>query len=236
MRNLGIVGMARSGTYAEKITLPWQSVWPKPAYLSFEEAAALPLAYLTAWRLVMTKLAVQPGQTVLIHGIGGGVALAALQWVKLIGGRAIVTSSSVEKLARAKEIGAFAGIDYKAHDVAAAAKGLTGGEGVDAVVDTVGGATIPISIEAARRGGKIACCGVTGGAEAPLNVQKLYWHQISLLGSTLGSDSEFQHMLRAAEVNELRPVIDAVMPLDQARKAMQRMEDGGQFGKIVLSI
>ena len=232
----GLVGAARPGTYAQRVSVPWQNVWPKPAHLSFEEAAAVPLAHLTAWRMVMTRLAVRPGEWVLIHGIGGGVALAALQWVKLVGARAIVTSSNQEKLARARALGADEGIDYKAREVAPAVRDLTGGEGADAVVDAVGAATIPIGIDAVRRGGRIANCGITTGAETPLNLQKLYWNQISLLGSTMGSDEEFRQMLRAIEANALRPVIDTVLPLEQARAATERMEAGGQFGKIVLRV
>jgi NADPH:quinone reductase-like Zn-dependent oxidoreductase len=232
----GIIGMASAGTFAEKIAVPWQNVWPKPAHLSFEEAAALTLAHLTAWRMVVTRLGLQPGETVLIHGIGGGAALAALQWAKHIGARAIVTSSSPEKLERARQLGADETIDYKKQDVAAAARQLTGGAGVDAVVDTVGAATIPIGLEAVRRGGRIVNCGVTGGPEATLNVQKLYLNQITLMGSTLGSDEDCRAMLAAAAIGRLRPVIDVVLPLEKAQEAAMRMEAAQQFGKIVLKI
>ena len=232
----GIIGAARPGTYAQTIAVPWQNVWPKPVHLSFEEAAALMLAHVTAWRMVMARLVVQAGQTVLIHGIGGGVALAALQWVKLAGARAIVTSSSADKLARARTLGADECIDYKTRDVAAAVRELTGGAGADAVVDTVGAATIPIGIDAVRRGGRIVNCGITTGAETTLNVQKLYWNQITLMGSTLGSDDDCRAMLAATAASGLRPVVDVVLPLEEARKATERMEGAQQFGKIVLRI
>jgi NADPH:quinone reductase-like Zn-dependent oxidoreductase len=232
----GIIGMARPGTLAEKIAVPWQNVWPKPAHLSFEEAAALTLAHLTAWRMVMTRLGLQAGETVLIHGIGGGVALAALQWAKLIGARAIVTSASAEKLQHARRLGADELINYKQQDVAAACRQLTAGAGVDAVVDAVGAATIPIGLEAVRRGGRIVNCGLTSGAEATLNVRTLYWNQITLMGSTLGSDEDCRAMLTAAAANRVRPVLDVVWPLEKAREAAQRMEAAQQFGKIVLKM
>jgi NADPH:quinone reductase-like Zn-dependent oxidoreductase len=208
----------------------------KPAHLDFNEAAALPLAYVTAWRMLMTRAGLKPGDTVLIHGIGGGVALAALQLVKLASATAIVTSSSDEKLNRSKQIGADHIINYKTGDVKDSVKSITAGRGVDIVIDTVGAATWPVDFSVVRRGGKIVICGVTGGLKADTNLQALYWNQLMIFGSTLGSDDDFRAMLAAVSAAKLKPVIDSVFPLAKAREAMAKMENGQQFGKIVLKV
>ena len=168
--SFGIVGMSRHGTFAEYVAVPAGNVYRKPAHLNFDEAAALPLAYVTAWRMLMTRAELKPGQTLLIHGIGGGVALAALQLAKLAGAVVIVTSSSDEKLKRAEQLGADYRINYKTSDVASAVRDITGGRGVDVVFETVGAATWPIDFACVRRGGKIVICGVTGGAKAETNL------------------------------------------------------------------
>ena len=232
-----LVGLGRPGTFAERVAVPAASVFAKPAHLSLEEAAALPLAYLTAWRMLMTRAELRPGETVLIHGIGGGVALAGLQIARLAGASCIVTSSSDEKLRRARDLGAEAGVNYRATaDVAEAVRGLTGGRGVDVVMDTVGAATWPADFAAVRRGGRIVLCGVTTGAAAETPLQPLYWNQITILGSTMGSHEDFRLMLRAVAAAGMKPVIDSRLPLDRALEAMARMESGRQFGKIVLRV
>jgi NADPH:quinone reductase-like Zn-dependent oxidoreductase len=234
---LKLLGFQRPGTYAEFVVVPAANVGTKPAHLTWEEAAALPLAHLTAWHMLFARAGLQAGETVLIHGIGGGVALAALQWVLLSGGAAYVTSSSDEKLARAKALGAAEGINYKVQpDVAAEVRRLTAGRGVDVVFDTAGAATLPVSLAAVRRGGRIVTCGVTSGAEAKLNLQALYWNHISLLGSTLGSQEDFRRLLRAVSNARLQPVVDQVFPLARYAEAARRMEEGGQFGKLVLTV
>lgn len=233
----GIFGLSRPGTFAEKVVAPTINVYPKPKHLSWNEAAALPLAHVTSWRMVMSRAKFVPGETVLIHGIGGGAALAALQFASAAGGETIVTSSSDEKLARAKNLGARHTINYKSNpDVAAAVLEITGGRGVDVIIDAVGAATWPINFDAARKGGRIVHCGVTTGFEVTANIQKLYWKQLTVMGSTMGSQEEFRQMLRAVEVSEIQPVIDSVEPLERGREAMDRMEAGEQFGKIVLEI
>ncbi len=234
--SFGIVGMNRPGTFAEYVTVPATNIYPKPSHLNFDEAAALPLVYVTAWRMLMTKAGLKPGQTVLIHGIGGGVALAALQFAKLAGAVAIVTSSSDEKLRRAEQIGADHIINYKVRDVATTVKDITAGRGVDIVVDTVGAATWPVDFSVVRRGGKIVLCGVTSGPKAETNLQALYWNQVTIMGSTMGSDDDFRAMLSAVFAAKLKPIIDSVFPLGKIRDAMARMEQGTQFGKIVLKI
>ncbi|MHC5034279.1 MAG: zinc-binding dehydrogenase [Planctomycetota bacterium] len=235
--DFSIVGMGRPGTFAEKVAVPARCVAPKPAHLSFEESAGLGIAYTTAWRMLMTRARVRPGEAVLIHGIGGGVALAALQIARLASARPIVTSSADDKLAKAAALGADAGVNYlETEDVAAAVRSLTDGRGVDVVVDTVGAATWPIDFAAVRRGGRIVICGVTSGPEAHTDLRALYWNQLTVLGSTLGSDEDFRSMLAAVEATELKPVVDSVFPLDDVLAATKRLEAGHQFGKIALAI
>ncbi|MBM4018261.1 MAG: zinc-binding dehydrogenase [Planctomycetes bacterium] len=231
-----IVGLGRPGTFAERVAVPAECAYPKPGHLDFRSAAALPLAHLTAWRMLVARAALRPGETVLIHGIGGGVALAGLQIAKLLGAEVIVTSSSREKLNRARSLGADQTIDYAAEpDVARKVLDVTGGRGADVVLDTVGAATWKTDFAAVRRGGRIVLCGVTTGAaaETPLNV--LYWNQVSVLGSTMGSHEDFRLMLRAVAAAKLEPVVDSVLPLERAAEAFARMEAGQQFGKIVLT-
>jgi NADPH:quinone reductase-like Zn-dependent oxidoreductase len=232
----GIIGMSRPGAFAEYVAVPARNVFPKPSHLSFDEAGAFVLAYLTAWRMLFTRAQLHPGQMLLIHGIGGGVALAALQLAKLAHAEAIVTSSSDDKLARAQRIGADHLINYRNTDVADAVRTITGGRGVDVVVDTVGAAAWPIDFAAARRGGKIILCGVTSGAVAETNLQLLYWNQLTVLGSTMGSQEDFRQMLSAVNAAQLVPVVDTTLPLEKVKKAMGRMEAAEQFGKIVLKI
>jgi NADPH:quinone reductase-like Zn-dependent oxidoreductase len=232
-----ITGFQLEGTYAEYVVAPALNLFPKPKNLNWEEAAALPLAYLTASRMLFTRANLQTGETVLIHGIGGGVAVAALQLSKLHGASAIVTSSSDKKLAAARALGATAGINYKTTtDVAAAVRAATDGRGVDVVIDSVGAPTLPISMAAVRRGGRIVTCGVTGGPEGAINIQQLYWNHISYMGSTMGSMEDMRRLVRATEAHDLKPLVDKVYPLEKAQEALARMRDGAQMGKIVLQV
>ncbi|MHC4594913.1 MAG: zinc-binding dehydrogenase [Planctomycetota bacterium] len=224
-------------TFAEQVAVPARNVFPKPSHMNFDEAGTFVLSYLTAWRMLMTRARLKPGQTVLIHGIGGSVALCALQLAKLAGAQVTVTSSTDEKLDRAGQIGADHTINYKAvDDVAQCVRDVTSGRGVDIVIDTVGAATWPVDFSAVRRGGKIVLCGVTSGPQAPTNLQMLYWNQLTVLGSTMGSDEDFRQMLKAIRAAKLKPVIDSVVPLEDVRDAMGKMEAGKQFGKIVLRV
>jgi NADPH:quinone reductase-like Zn-dependent oxidoreductase len=235
-KSFGIVGMSRPGTFAEQVAVPARNVYPKPPYMSFDEAGAFVLSYLTAWRMLMTKANLKSGQTVLIHGVGGGVALCSLQLAKLAGAEVIVTSSSDAKLARASQIGADHIINYKTSDVAESVREITSSRGVDIVIDTVGAAAWPIDQAAVRKGGTIVLCGITTGAKAETNLQMLYWNQQTILGSTMGSDEDLRQMLRAVSTAKLKPIIDSVMPLSDVREAMSRMEKAEQFGKIVLKV
>ena len=234
--SFGIVGMSRPGTFAERLAVPFYNVYSKPAHLNFDEAASLALAYQTAWRMLMTRVCLKAGETVLIHGVGGGVALAGLQLAKLTGAEVIVTSSSDEKLSKAKAIGADHTINYKVDNVAKSVKDITQGRGVDIVFDTVGADTWSVNFSAVRRGGKIVLCGVTTGAEAKTNLRALYWNQLTILGSTMGSNEDVRQMLKAVTKARLKPVIDSVTPLENTRDAMGRMEAAEHFGKIVLRI
>jgi NADPH:quinone reductase-like Zn-dependent oxidoreductase len=232
--NFRILGGPDDGTYAQYILIPAINVYPKPGPLSWEEAGAFPLASLTAYRMVMDRAAVRPGERVLIHGIGGGVATFALQFAKVAGATVFVTSSDDAKLARAEELGADALINYATHDWRARVKDLTGGRGVDVVVETVGAATWQGSLDAVRRGGRLVICGATTGTQAETNVRSIYWHQLTVVGSTMGTHREFAQMLRLYEAGKVRPVVDTVIPLSEAWRAHKRMEEQGQFGKIVL--
>ena len=235
--DFGVVGFTSPGTFAEKVAVPARNVYPKPSHLSDEEGAALPLAYVTAWRMLMTRAELVPGETVLIHGIGGGVAIAGLQLGKIAGAELIVTSSCEDKLERARQLGADHTINYKTTpDVAGAVREITGGRGVDIAFDTVGAATWPINFEAVRKGGRIVHCGITTGKTVEANIQALYWNQLTVMGSTMGSAEDFRQLMSAVRVNGLKPVIDSVYSLDEAREAMARMEAGEQFGKIVLNV
>ena len=232
-----ILGEHLPGTFAEKIAVPRANVFPAPHRLSPEEAAAFPLAGLTAWRLLVTRAALRPGETVLIHGVGGGVSTFAVQVAKLCGAsRVIVTSSSAAKRARALELGADEAIDYATTDVGKAVREMTGKRGVDVVVDSVGASTWKHSLTAAAKKGRIVTCGATSGPAPPENINVIFWKQLSILGSTMGTDAEFSAMLAAVEAGRLEPVVDTVFPLGDVRKAYERMASGEGFGKIVVKV
>jgi NADPH:quinone reductase-like Zn-dependent oxidoreductase len=229
------MGLGRQGAFAQRVAVPVSNICAVPEHLTPHEAAALPLAYLTAWRMLMSRGHLRPGETLLIHGIGGGVAIAGLQLGRLAGAEVIVTSSKASKLERARELGADHCINYAdTRDVGSAVKDLTRGRGVDLVLDTTGAATWSVNFAAVRRGGRIVHCGVTTGKTAEVDISALYWNHITVMGSTMGSDEEFRAMVKAVSAAKLRPVVDSVYPLSDAKAAMGRMEKGEQFGKIVL--
>jgi NADPH:quinone reductase-like Zn-dependent oxidoreductase len=233
----GIIGMNRDGTFAEKVAVPLRNVWPKPAHMDFDEAASIGLVYQTAWRMLYTRARLRSSQVVLIHGIGGGVALACLQFAKLAGAEVIVTSASQEKLSKALQAGADYIVNYKKNGaVTEEVKDITGGRGVDIVIDSVGAATWDTDFAAVRKGGYIVLCGVTSGSAAQTNLQGLYWNQLNILGSTMGSDEDFRQMLKAVNTSKMIPAIDSIWPLEDIKEATGRMENAGQYGKIVLRI
>ena len=232
----GIMGLVRPGTFAEQVAVPAGNCYPIPPHLSDEEAGVLALAYVTAWRMLMTRAQIKPGETVLIHGIGGGVAVAALQFAKMAGAEVFVTSSSNDKLSHAIRLGADHTFNYEKGDVTKWIQSETSGRGVDVAIDAVGAATWPLDIACIRKGGRIVLCGVTTGAKAETDLRAVYWNQLNLMGSTMGSNEDFRQMLRAVTISRLKPVVDTVMPLEKAREAMERMETAGQFGKIALRV
>jgi NADPH:quinone reductase-like Zn-dependent oxidoreductase len=231
-----LLGEHVDGTLAEAIVVPAVNLHRKPANLGWHEAAAFPLVTLTAWRMLVTRAGVGPGQTVLIHGVGGGVSLTALQIAKSAGATVYVTSHSEAKLERARELGAAAAWNYGEVNVTRAVREITDRRGVDIVVDNVGAATFATSVEAVRRGGAIVTCGVTTGPKLPIDGRRVFWKHIDIMGSTMGNESDFRAMLRAVSSGRVEPVVDRVFPLDETAAAMQRLKDAEQFGKVVLDI
>jgi len=230
----GILGGPEDGTYAELVKVPAENVFPKPARLSWTDAAAFPLASLTAYRALFTRGRVEAGDTVLVLGAGSGVTTFAVLLAKQAGARVFVTSSSAEKIDRARELGAEGGVDYQNEDWPDAVRELAGG-GVDVVLDSVG-STWPDSLRCLRPGGRVVAFGATGAETVELPVRPFYLTHLSLLGSTLGSPREFELVLRAVNEGRWAPVVDSVRPLSEAAAAHERMEAGDHFGKLVLEI
>ena len=231
-----VVGEHRDGTHAELVAVPEESVYALPDDLSFEEAAAFPLVFETAYRMLVTRAGLREDEWVLVWGIGGGVATAALSIAKALGARVLATSSSDEKLARATELGADAVVNHANADVREAAKGATGGAGIDVVVEHVGDATWATSLAVARQGGRIAVCGATTGPNPPANLHRIWWKQLTVVGSTMGGRADFEGAYELVKSGRARPVIDTVLPLSEIRAAHERLEAGEQMGKIVLTI
>ncbi|MDQ3890197.1 MAG: zinc-binding dehydrogenase [Actinomycetota bacterium] len=230
-----IIGEHLDGTHAELIAVPAANVHPIPDDLSFEEAAAFPLVFETAYRMLATKARVQKGEWVLIWGIGAGVATASLAIAKALGARTIVTSTSEEKLARARELGADWTVPTDA-DVAGEAKRITDNRGVAVVVDHVGEATWRTSLQVAARDGRIVVCGATSGANPPANLHRIFWKQLSVYGSTMGTAEDFRGAYELVTSGRARPIVDRVFPLADAAAAHAYLESGRQFGKVVLRI
>jgi NADPH:quinone reductase-like Zn-dependent oxidoreductase len=235
-KNYRILGLPDDGTYAELIKVPATNALPKPEHLSWEEAAAIPLAGLTAFRAVTTRAQTQSGETVLVTGIGGGVATFAMQFCKALGARVIVTSSSDEKLAQAKQLGADGGVNYKGENWPKQVVELSGGPGPDVVIDSAGGATLEECVKIIKPAGRIVFFGATTGLAHNLDLRRIFFKQLNILGSTMGSDREFAAMLKLYNDHKLKPVVDQVFALAETPAAHQRMEAGGQLGKITLKI
>ncbi len=230
-----ILGGPDNGTYAELIKVPAENVYPKPQRLSWAQAAAFPLAGLTAYRALFSRARLEAGETVLVLGAGSGVTTFAVSLAHQAGAHVIVTSSSDEKLERARELGAEAGVSYTAGDWVEEVRALTDGAGVDVVVDSAG-ATWPDSLRCLRPGGRLAVFGATAGAEVTLGVRPIYFGQFSILGTTMGSPRDFAALLAVIERGSWTPVIDSVRPLAEAAAAHERMEAGAHFGKLVLDV
>jgi zinc-binding alcohol dehydrogenase/oxidoreductase len=230
-----VLGEHRDGTHAELVAVPRSAVHPIPGDLSFEEAAAFPLVFETAYRMLVTKAALHPGEWVLIWGIGSGVATAALAIAKALGAHTIVTSSSEAKLARARELGADATVDHASEDVPARVRELTGG-GAHVVVEHVGEATWARTLASARTGGRIVVCGATSGPNPPAALHRIWWRELEIYGSTMGTPADFQGAYDLIAAGKALPVVDSVFPLAEARAGHERMERGEQLGKIVFRI
>ena len=231
-----VVGEHMDGTHAELVAVPKTNVYPLPDEISFEEAAAFPLVFETAYRLLVTKAQLQEGEWVLLWGIGSGVANAGLAIAKALGARALVTSSSDEKLERARELGADAAVNHATGDVRGAVGEATDGKGVEVVLEHVGEATWQTSLQAARAGGRIAVCGATSGPNPPAALHRIWWKQLTIYGSTMGTRQDFEGVYELVKSGRAKPVVDSVFPLAEARAAHERMEAAKQFGKIVLTI
>ncbi len=229
-----MVGENRDGADAEFVSVPAHIVLPIPDSFSFEEAAAAPLVFLTAWSMMVGKGNIRPGEDVLILGAGAGVGTAAIQIAKMVGCRVFVTASSDEKLERAKALGADFLINYTRQEFDQRIRELTNKRGVDVVVDYVGADTWVRSLRSARRGGRVLTCGATTGFAPQTDLRQIFFRQVQVLGSTMGSPREFLDVMKCVFRGQLKPVIDRVLPLSEARKGHELIEQRAVFGKIVL--
>ncbi len=229
-----VLGLRRQGGYAEFVVVPARNVFPKPAQLTFEEAASMPLVFLTAWHMLVGRVNLKAGETVLVLAAGSGVGIAAIQIAKLLGATVIATASSDAKLARAQALGADMTINYTSSDFAAETRRLTGKRGVDVVFEHTGEATWEKSIAALARGGRLVTCGASSGFNGRTDLRVLFAKNLSLFGSYMGRLAEFDEVLKHIRSGRLRPVVDRVLPLSEARAAHEAMERREQFGKIVL--
>jgi zinc-binding alcohol dehydrogenase/oxidoreductase len=230
-----VIGEHTDGTHAELIAVPRSQVYAIPDGLDFDAAAAFPLVFETAYRMLATKAALQPGEWVLVWGIGGGVATASLAIAKALEARVIVTSSSDDKLSRARELGADATFNHDTDDVVAGVKEVTSG-GAHVVVDDVGEATWKRSLDSARPAGRVCVCGATSGPNPPAQLHRIWWKQLTIYGSTMGSREDFEAVYELVASGKVVPVVDAVFPLADAAAAHERLEAGEQLGKVVLRI
>ena len=234
--SIHVVGEHGDGTNAELIAVPAANLHPIPDGLSFEEAAAFPLVFETAYRMLVTRAGLREGEWVFAWGIGSGVSTAALAIVKALGARVIVTSSSDAKLDRARELGADVVVNHATGDVKAAVKEATAGRGADVVVEHVGEATWRTSLDVAAREGRVVVCGATTGPNPPAALHRIWWKNLSILGSTMGTREDFAGAYELVASGRARPVVDEVLPLDRIQAAHTRLESGEQLGKIVLTV
>lgn len=227
-----ILGLPDHGTFAEQVAIPVANLAPKPAHLSWEQAAALPLAGLTAWRALFTRARLQAGERVLVTGVGGGAALFALQFAVAAGAEVWVTSGSLEKITRAQALGARGGVNYRDAGWAEALQKLAGR--FDVIVDSAGGDGFARLIDLTTPGGRLVFFGATTGNPPALDLRKSFFRQINLLGTTMGSPADFAGLTGFVATHQITPIVDRVFTLDQADAALRHMEAGAQFGKIVL--
>lgn len=229
-----MLGEHLPGTFAEKVKVPGTNVYPFPSEFSFAEGAALGTTFITAYRMLFGRGRLRPGEWVLITGIGGGLAHSLFQLARPVAGRVFVTSSSADKLKRALEMGADEGVNYTEEDVGKAVRQLTAKRGVDLVVDSAGGPSIDAAVRCLRKGGRVVNAGATAGPKAEIDLRRVFWNQLEVIGSTMGSDSDVADMLRMVGGANIRPDIDRTFPLSEGRAALEYLERQEQFGKVVL--
>jgi zinc-binding alcohol dehydrogenase/oxidoreductase len=231
---ISVIGEHSDGTHAELIAVPATNVYPLDDSITFEDAAAFPLVFETAYRMLVTRAGLREGEWVLVWGIGAGVATASLAIAKALGARVIVTSTRDEKLERAAALGADAAVPTT--DAVARVKEITGGRGIDVVVEHVGADTWASSLQAAAQGARICVCGATSGPNPPASLHRIWWKQLTVLGSTMGTREDFEGAYELVRTGRARPLVDEVLPLEEVRAAHERLEAGEQLGKIVLRI
>lgn len=227
-----ILGMPNHGTLAESIIVPEDRVYSKPSHLSWEEAAALPLAGLTAYRAISYQGQLQEGESLLVTGFGGGVAQFAAQFGLALGAKLYVSSSNPAKIEKALELGAIKGFNYRDHNWISQAQEAVGG--FDLIIDSASGDTLNHLVQVVKPGGKIVFFGATLGNPSKLEARKIFWNQIKIIGTTMGSDDDFEGMLNLVNAHQMKPLVDSVFTFDNAVEAFNRMRDGKQLGKIVL--
>jgi NADPH:quinone reductase-like Zn-dependent oxidoreductase len=233
-RDYDMLGYRRDGGYAQLVAAPGVNVIPKPKNLSWVEAAAMPLVTVTAWHMLVTRANVQPGEDVLIHAAGSGVGSVGIQVAKLRGARVIATASSNDKLAKAKELGADEVVNYSNSDWPKEVKRLTNRRGVDVVFEHTGATTWPGSIASLKQNGRLVTCGATSGFAAQTDLRQIFYRHLTILGSFMGSKSELLEAMKFVENGKIRAVVDRELPLAEARRAHELMENRAQFGKLVL--
>lgn len=232
-RYYGILGEHRDGTCADFVVVPRRNILPKPENLSFEEAAAVPLPFLTAWHMLVERAKLRAGETILIHAAGSGVSTAGIQIADFLGARIFATAGSDEKLRRAAEMGVEAGINYRKQDFVEEIRRLTGKRGVDVILDHVGKDTWEGNVRSLTKGGRLVICGNTSGTEANTSLPHVFFKSLSLLGSTMGGRSELFEILRLVEREILSPVVDRVLPMSQVAEGHRILEERAAFGRIV---
>ncbi len=235
-REYGIRGESLDGGCQEQLIVPDRQLFPKPQGLDWAQAAAVPLTFLTAWHMLKGRARLQPGEWVLVHAAGSGVSVAAIQIATLLGARVLTTAGSDEKCARGRELGAEEAINYRTSDFAKEVRRLTGGAGVDVVIDHVGAETFEKSVRCLARGGRCVTCGATSGFELKTDFRLVFFKSLSILGSTMGGDHELQTVLSLVASGRLHPVVDRVYPWDDIADAHRRLAAREAFGKIVLAV
>lgn len=235
-REFGILGEHFPGTFAEYISVPYFNLEKAPEHLNDEERASFPLTFLTSYRMLFKKGKIKAGDKILIHGASSGVSIASLIFSKIAGCKVFVTSSKDDALIKSKELGADYLINYHKENVFKKIMEITGGDGVDLVIDSVGRETWLTSLKSVKKGGKIITCGATTGPDPQEEIRLIFWKQIEILGSTMSSISEFKEMVNLIKIMKIKPVVDSVIPLKEGKEGYKKLEEGRHFGKIVLKI